>query len=217
MGVVFPVVWTNGATAILGSLLFGGTFTGITTLILSMGRQCAPSRSQRVMAIMTACFGMGQMIGPLGAGALMRVTHAYAPALLGSGILLLGAGGLLWLTRRKTPADRLPPSEYDPRPVRADYILGSDFSKLMALPKAKHRLKTESTQRLIWKIGFRRAPLHENTNTLWISFHELPPYPISTSRGFPLPGRQSFPPPSPLRRRRGRHTPLVRLHNCRGG
>ena len=109
VGVILPVVWANGGTAILGSLLFGGTFMGITTLALSLGRQCAPSRSQRVMATMTACFGMGQMIGPLGAGSLMHVTHAYAPALLGSGILLLGADGLLWMTRGETPADRLPP------------------------------------------------------------------------------------------------------------
>jgi len=57
------------------------------------------------MAAMTACFGMGQMIGTLGARELISVAHGYAPALLGSGILLLLADGLLWVTRRQTPAN----------------------------------------------------------------------------------------------------------------
>lgn len=98
--VVLPVVWTNEASALLGSLLFGGTFMGIATLALTLGRQCAPFRSQQGMALMTASFGLGQMIGPLGAGALIRVTHRDAPTLLASGIVLWAAVGRLGMTRR---------------------------------------------------------------------------------------------------------------------
>lgn len=104
VGVILPVIWTNWATAILGSLLFGGTFMGIATLSLSIGRQCAPSQSQRVIATMTACFGIGQILGPLGASVLMRVSHHENLALLCSGVLLLGADGILWMARTTNPS-----------------------------------------------------------------------------------------------------------------
>ena len=98
-GVLLPAALQGAVPALAGSLLFGATFMGITTLSLSIGRQCAPADSGRVIGRMTAMFGIGQVLGPLAAGSLTAATHSYTLSMRLSGLLLLAAVGLLWLAR----------------------------------------------------------------------------------------------------------------------
>lgn len=101
-GVLLPVIWPNIITAVIGSILFGGTFMGIATLALSIGRQCAPDRAGRVIGNMTAMFGVGQAAGPILAGFVTAATHGYRLSMLISGLILLAAAALLWSARLKT-------------------------------------------------------------------------------------------------------------------
>ncbi|MCY9668706.1 YbfB/YjiJ family MFS transporter [Paenibacillus alginolyticus] len=56
---------------------------------LTIGRQIDPSRSSRIIGNLTAIYGVGQIIGPVGAGALTNSLHTYSALLLLSGMLLL--------------------------------------------------------------------------------------------------------------------------------
>ena len=88
VGVLLPAVSQSGAAALLGAGLFGGTFMAITLLTMPLGRHGLGGRG---FAILTAGFGLGQMLGPLGAGYLVSGAADYATALAASaGVLALG-------------------------------------------------------------------------------------------------------------------------------
>nr|WP_255511257.1 YbfB/YjiJ family MFS transporter [Zobellella iuensis] len=97
LGIVLPLLWPGPAGALLGALLFGGTFMGITALTLSLGRKLTPNRVQATLAGLTAAFGLGQIIGPVLAGLSLGQRHHFDQALLGGALaVLLGALALLW-------------------------------------------------------------------------------------------------------------------------
>lgn len=100
-GVLLPVVWPGITTAIVGAVLFGGTFMGIAMLALSIGRQCDPANAGRIIGVMTVVFSVGQVLGPVGAGMITESTHSYKLSMLLSGLILLAAVPLLWLARNK--------------------------------------------------------------------------------------------------------------------
>jgi predicted MFS family arabinose efflux permease len=89
-GVAVGGLWSGVTGALLAALLLGGTFMGLTALGFEAARNLAPWRQRRSFAVMTACFGLGQMAGPLLAGWLMDRTGSFlAPSLLGAAALLL--------------------------------------------------------------------------------------------------------------------------------
>ncbi|UQZ85812.1 Major Facilitator Superfamily protein [Paenibacillus konkukensis] len=96
-GIALPAWWSAPGGFVISALLFGATFMGITTLAATLGRQMSPNRSSRVIGILTAVYGTGQMLGPAGAGALFSLTGDYNGALLGAAAVVL-AGGCLLLT-----------------------------------------------------------------------------------------------------------------------
>lgn len=91
VGICLPAIQAGAFFALLGSVLFGGTFMGITMLALTAGRTYAMEHGDRMTAMLTAAFGLGQVIGPAGSGALYHWTHSYVPSLLASALLLVWA------------------------------------------------------------------------------------------------------------------------------
>jgi len=101
VGVILPVFFFNSYGALIGALLFGATFMGITTLAVSEGRNLAPHQSSQAIGYLTGVYGIGQMIGPAVAGVLIAKSGNYhsslifATAVLVCGMLLLGAGQII--------------------------------------------------------------------------------------------------------------------------
>lgn len=68
----------GGVTAALvGAVLFGGTFVGISTLALAAGRML---RYPRAVALLTAGYSVGQILGPLVVAPTLH--HGFRPALV---------------------------------------------------------------------------------------------------------------------------------------
>ena len=91
VGIALPALTAAVPAALAAAVLFGATFIGITTLSLATGRHL---RVPRAVAILTAGYGIGQVLGPL---AVEPTLHGgYHQALLvGAGLVLaagLGAG-----------------------------------------------------------------------------------------------------------------------------
>ncbi|RFU61620.1 YbfB/YjiJ family MFS transporter [Peribacillus glennii] len=106
VGIALPVMFQNPFGAILGAFLFGATFMGITAMATSYARMLQPSGSNRIIAILTVVYGLGQIIGPAGAGLLVHKSGNYSIAfVLASGILLLAvfllAAGTLFTKKRE--------------------------------------------------------------------------------------------------------------------
>jgi predicted MFS family arabinose efflux permease len=93
-GILLPL-WGGLAAALLGALLFGGTFIGMVSLVLSMAGRYYPTRPAKMMGKMTLSYGVAQIIGPALTGQLAVHLGSYnaglyvAAAVLGVGTLLL--------------------------------------------------------------------------------------------------------------------------------
>ena len=91
-GVLASVEWTSMTGVCLSAVLLGGTFMGLTALGLMTGRLLGGDRPQRLVGLMTASFGAGQMIGPSFAGALAEHTgNLVWPSRLAAVALAIGA------------------------------------------------------------------------------------------------------------------------------
>ncbi|MFJ9711976.1 YbfB/YjiJ family MFS transporter [Streptomyces sp. NPDC101234] len=86
VGIALPAL-TGGTAAALGSaVLFGATFLGVSTLALATG---AHLRFPRSVALLTAGYSVGQIIGPLAVAPLLR--HGYHQALFLAALVVLAA------------------------------------------------------------------------------------------------------------------------------
>jgi predicted MFS family arabinose efflux permease len=104
VGILLPVAVGGLAAAILGALLFGGTFIGMVSLVLTMAGRYYPTRPAKMMGKMTLAYGTAQIIGPAIVGWLAARSGNYAiglylaAAVMVAGTLLLVM--LKWVERR---------------------------------------------------------------------------------------------------------------------
>jgi predicted MFS family arabinose efflux permease len=104
-GIVASIRATGAASAVLSSVLFGGTILGIVTLVMAEGVRRAETEGRRAAGILTACFGLGQVLGPPLAGKIADRTGGFAlPLLLAA--LSVAVGAALVAADREYPARR---------------------------------------------------------------------------------------------------------------
>ncbi|MDT8343539.1 MAG: YbfB/YjiJ family MFS transporter [Thermohalobaculum sp.] len=99
-GVGLSAVAAGTAALALAAAALGGTFIGLTALGLQEAARRAGGDGRAVMGLMTAAFGVGQMIGPAVAGWMRDATGSYAgPSLIAAGVLVAGAAVVAPLAR----------------------------------------------------------------------------------------------------------------------
>jgi len=103
VGVTASVVVKGAAGPLIAGVLLGGTFIAITALGIQMGRQLAPQAPRRIFAVMTAAFGLGQIVGPIAAGLLAQASGNYVLASIMAAAALLASGVIAWSAAPKSP------------------------------------------------------------------------------------------------------------------
>jgi len=90
---VFACLLGNGTGLALGVILCGTPFLACMQLVMQRSRELAPQATQRNAGLLTACFAIGQLSGPLLAALSSHFSGGLQPALIvaGSGMLLGGA------------------------------------------------------------------------------------------------------------------------------
>lgn len=99
MGVAASVVLPPPVGPLLGGVLLGLTFIVITAAGFQAGRAILPQSPRRVMAVMTAAFGIGQIIGPLVGGYLANITGNFTIATLAAAASLVVGAAFAFLSR----------------------------------------------------------------------------------------------------------------------
>ena len=89
IGVALSVLGSGAAAVLFAAALLGGTIMGITALGLVHARSLSSGDPRRSIALMTAAFGLGQMIGPSFAGFAYGIGQSFLlPTLVAAGALL---------------------------------------------------------------------------------------------------------------------------------
>jgi predicted MFS family arabinose efflux permease len=104
--VTLSVISLSPLAVALSALLLGGTFVGITATGLVNARELSRVDPRRNLALMTAIFGIGQMIGPAFGGFLHDISGSFRLPTLAAAAVLVLAALLVGLTASTRPAPR---------------------------------------------------------------------------------------------------------------
>ena len=98
-GIALSVLILHPLTLMAGAIALGGTFMAVSAFGLARARELDRLNASRAIALMTAAFGLGQMIGPIVAGHLFdrfgdfRLASLLAATTLAiAGLMALGVG-----------------------------------------------------------------------------------------------------------------------------
>jgi len=108
VGILLPVLVGGLIPTLFGALLFGGTFIGMVSLVLSMAGRYYPTKPAKMMGKMTLSYGVAQIIGPAITGQLAVQLGSYNAGLyFAAGVMAVGTALLLvlkWVERRDARA-----------------------------------------------------------------------------------------------------------------
>lgn len=92
LGILFPLIESSLTFAMIGAVLFGGTFIGIVSLVLTMAGRYYPTRPAKMMGKMTITYGIAQIFAPAITGLLAERSGSYADGLyLAAAMMALGS------------------------------------------------------------------------------------------------------------------------------
>ena len=93
IGMIIPLVGPGIVWTLVGAALFGGTFIGLVSLVLTMAGRYFPTSPAKMMGKMTLSYGVAQMAGPAGAGMLAQWMGSYELSIIiATGVMLIGCG-----------------------------------------------------------------------------------------------------------------------------
>ncbi|MBV0934669.1 YbfB/YjiJ family MFS transporter [Marinobacterium weihaiense] len=98
VGILLPAFSESLSVVLLSAVLYGGTFIGCVSLVLTMAGRLYPTRPAKLMGKMTLSYGLAQILAPALTGVLAESTGNYNLGLwLAGGFVLLGAVLILML------------------------------------------------------------------------------------------------------------------------
>lgn len=91
-GILVSIGAQSVVAVLFAAVSFGGTFLGIVALTLTEGNLRMPGDGRLAAAVLTASFGVGQMLGPVFAGILADLQQGFAVPLLLASVCVALAG-----------------------------------------------------------------------------------------------------------------------------
>lgn len=82
ISILILIYFQDLISVVISSILFGGTFMGIVSLSLSFGKLLSSKDSSLIVGILTAGYGIGQIIGPILAGYLADKSGNFTVSLI---------------------------------------------------------------------------------------------------------------------------------------
>lgn len=98
VGIILPALNASLAAVMISGALYGATFIGIVSLMLTMVGRFFPTRPAKPMATLTLSYGVAQIVAPAASGMMAEVTGSYnGPLFIASLVMLAGMVFLLML------------------------------------------------------------------------------------------------------------------------
>jgi predicted MFS family arabinose efflux permease len=97
IGIVLPALSDSIVAGLMSAVLFGSTIMGIVSMVLVYGGRLGGAKPTQLMGILTACFGVAQIVGPTFAGWMAEQQGNFNLALLLGGAFTLLGGALMWM------------------------------------------------------------------------------------------------------------------------
>lgn len=94
IGILLPVIEPSLSMAMLSAVLFGGTFVGVVSLVLTMAGRYYPTRPAKMMGKMTISYGVAQIAAPAITGQLAAGSGHYNAGLYLAAVVMV-VGSLL--------------------------------------------------------------------------------------------------------------------------
>jgi MFS family permease len=113
VGIALPALIGGVTAALVSAVLFGATFIGVSTLALATGVHLQFPRS---VALLTAGYSVGQILGPLVVAPLLH--HGYHQALILAAVVVLAAAAAAAVLRIGFPHHMVVVRHAVPAPVR---------------------------------------------------------------------------------------------------
>ncbi len=105
-GILLPLLAAGPASILASATLFGLSLFMVPTAVTTFGRKnLPPAQWGASIALFTVVFSVGQIIGPVGAGAITDWAGSTEPSLLAAGLVLL-AGALVAALQRPLAAQQ---------------------------------------------------------------------------------------------------------------
>ena len=104
VGILLPV-WPGGlGCAVIGGVLFGGSFAGLVSLVLTLAGRYYPTRPATMMGRMTLAYGVAQIIAPAATAWLATRSGSYATGLYAASASMVACTALLFMLKRIRPS-----------------------------------------------------------------------------------------------------------------
>jgi len=97
VGIILPVLITNQVSTLVGGVLFGGTFMGITSLTITLASKMKPEHQMQAIGELTTVYALGQIIGPIAAAYLQKNVSILAPSYFAVSVLIMAFFALITL------------------------------------------------------------------------------------------------------------------------
>jgi MFS family permease len=95
VAIVLPVLVPGAWAFMISAMLFGASFIGCVSLVLTVAGRLMPEKPARLMAILTLCYGSAQIIAPSISALLADAAGSYDTSLMVAGLMMVFAGALL--------------------------------------------------------------------------------------------------------------------------
>ncbi|MFT6896151.1 MAG: putative MFS family arabinose efflux permease [Paraglaciecola sp.] len=89
VGILVPVFYESLTGAMISAALYGGTFIGIVSLVLTMAGRFYPTKPAKLMGKLTLSYGVAQIIAPAAAGMMAEKSGHYNGALIMAGAMMV--------------------------------------------------------------------------------------------------------------------------------
>ena len=98
VGSLLPFIQPTAGWTYAGALLFGSSFVGIVSMILTMAGRFYPTKPAKMMGKMTLSYGVAQVLAPAAGGLLGEISGNYYSSLyMASVVMALGLGLMLYI------------------------------------------------------------------------------------------------------------------------